>query len=133
MTPRGFTLVEILLVVVILAILAAVVAPLVTTAPADAGDSTLMSDLRAIRVQLELYRVHHRDTYPATLDLLTQETDEEGLAGGRFGPYLREIPINPFTGTNTVQTVTKGAGVEAWFYSAATGEFFANDADHLDW
>ena len=60
----GFTLVEILIVVVILGILAAIVVPQFTNASQTAKASSLLSQLQSIRSQLELYQVQHNAVYP---------------------------------------------------------------------
>jgi prepilin-type N-terminal cleavage/methylation domain-containing protein len=56
---RGFTLVEILIVVVILGILAAIVIPQFTQASTEAKSNSLASDLQSLRSQIELYKVQH--------------------------------------------------------------------------
>ena len=61
---RGFTLVEILIVVVILGILAAIVIPQFTQASTEAKTNSLCSDLQTLRSQIELYKVQHNDTLP---------------------------------------------------------------------
>ena len=135
MRNKGFTLVEILIVVVILGILAAIVVPQFTEASNDAKESALASDLQTVRSQLELFKIQHNGGYPATMSLLTTKTDVSGSASatGAYGPYLQQIPTNPFTDSNDIQTTTKGAGTQAWFYAAATGEFTPNDAAHSSW
>jgi len=62
---RGFTLVEILIVVVILGILAAIVIPQFTQASTEAKANSLCSDLQTMRSQIELYKVQHNDVAPA--------------------------------------------------------------------
>ncbi len=56
----GFTLVEILIVVVILGILAAIVIPQFTSASTEAKQSALVSNLQSVRSQIELYKIHHK-------------------------------------------------------------------------
>src|SRR5205085_7357056 len=63
----GFTLVEILIVVIILGILAAIVIPQFTSASQDARKNSLTSQLQTIRSQLELYKLQHLDKLPSTL------------------------------------------------------------------
>ncbi len=60
----GFTLVEILIVVIILGILAAIVIPQFTNASQDARKSSVSSLLQTIRSQIELYKIQHGDTLP---------------------------------------------------------------------
>jgi general secretion pathway protein G len=136
---KGFTLVEILIVVVILGILAAIVIPQFTGASTEAKESSLMSDLQAVRGQIELYKIQHNDNLPGTdssgdfITAMTTATDQDGVAGGQFGPYMQKIPPNPFstadTTTNLVRTdgAAAGADTDNWWFSSTTGEFRADD------
>src|SRR5499427_4093491 len=63
----GFTLVEILIVVIILGILAAIVIPQFTNASQDARKNSVSSLLQTIRSQIELYKLQHLDTNPIGL------------------------------------------------------------------
>ncbi|HWE01275.1 MAG TPA: prepilin-type N-terminal cleavage/methylation domain-containing protein [Tepidisphaeraceae bacterium] len=103
---RGFTLIEILIVVIILGILAAIVIPQFSSASSDARNSSLSSTLATLRVQIQYYKLQHNDTLPdltKTWDCLTHKTDIHGaidpVNGPTFGPYLQAPPINPLTGT----------------------------------
>ncbi len=134
---RGFTLVELLIVVVILAILAAVVIPQFENTSASAKEAALVSNLQTIRQAVSLYRVQHNEIYPGQTDwnqFVTQlitATHADGTAGGGLGPYLRTgIPLNPVTdtGDGTVVATMPGAptGATAYIYCSATGEIRAN-------
>ena len=137
---QGFTLVEILIVVVILGILAAIVIPQFTSASETAKASSLTSQLQTIRSQLELYQVQHNGDYPALTASswapLTGTTDVSGAAattGTVYGPYLQKPPVNAFenssdiilTSTGTLGTAATGKG---WLYDSSTGEIKANMA-----
>lgn len=132
---KGFTLVEILIVVVILAILGAIVIPQFADASEDAKTSALTADLASIRSQINLYKLQHAGSYPTdatTLaNQLTLKTKEDGsTTNGTIGPYLMSMPNNPFTGTNTVNADDSTAS--AWYYkveSNGTFTFRANDGD----
>ena len=134
----GFTLVEILIVVVILGILAAIVIPQFSQASTEARESSLRSNLQSVRSQIQLYRIQHNDTLPANAAALTTAltiiTNFDGDAwaagdGAQYGPYMRDIPDNPFTTTNVIGDAT-GDAVD-WIYdpTPAVGEayFVADD------
>jgi len=136
----GFTLVEILVVVVILGILGAIVIPQFRPAATEAKTSRLCSDLQVIRAQIGLYKIQHNDNLPGTTgvgfaDAMTHKTDEDGVldAAGRYGPYVPKIPTNPFNDRDTIEVDgVVGGGTHAWHYSTTTGEFGADTDDHID-
>jgi prepilin-type N-terminal cleavage/methylation domain-containing protein len=137
-TRSAFTLVEVLIVVVIMAILAATIIPQFTDSTNDAKAATSKFNLHTMRSQIELYKAHHNGDLPdAALAKLTIATDVDGNAGGPFGPYMREIPTNPFTNLNTVTTITSDPAAPSdvtsgggWLYNATTGGIFIDHADH---
>jgi general secretion pathway protein G len=111
---QGFTLVEILIVVVILGILAAIVIPQFTNASEAAKGANLLSQLQTIRSQLELYQIQHNGEYPAILTdwtQMTSKTDDEGTIDpdGNFGPYLQQAPENPFISDEAGKTAVAEA------------------------
>ena len=134
----GFTLVEILIVVVILGILAAVIIPQFTEASSQARTSALLSDLRRVRSQMELYKFQHNDQLPATtgemaVDFelrITTQTDANGNAGIDYGPYMQRIPVNPFNDLNTIRIddAAAGANTDGWGVDTTTGRFHADDS-----
>ena len=131
----GFTLVELLIVVIILGILAAVVIPQFNTAAAESKEAALASNLATIRQAIELYKVQHNDTFPDDFIVtkLTTTTDATGAAGTKYGPYIRNIfPANPIDSLATVATpATMPAAPTAaggWIYATGNGEFRANVA-----
>jgi general secretion pathway protein G len=139
MNRTGFTLFEILIVVIILGILAAIVIPQFTEASNDARESALASDLQTVRGQLELYKVQHLENYPAQATFVTQLTSRtlaDGTvdAAGPFGPYLQKFPTNPFAITNEdgvnfgVADPAPGDGTSGWYWNTNLGKFSANDS-----
>ena len=131
---KGFTLVEILIVVIILGILAAIVIPQFTSASEDARKSSLQSQLQTLRSQVELYKLQHRDSYPTsdgtatgTWDWtkLTGKTDDTGAASTAataVGPYLQQVPLNSLTNSSTV-AATAAAGV-GFVFESSSGKIF---------
>jgi len=135
----GFTLVEILIVVVILGILAAIVIPQFTEASTEAKMSSLCTDLQTVRSQIELYKIQHNDDLPGSgtasfTDALTTQTDINGGAGTDYGPYLQKIPTNQFNDLDTIREAipAPGAGTHGWHFDTTTGDFHADTADHVD-
>jgi len=135
----GFTLVEILIVVVILGILAAIVIPQFTEASTEAKTSSLCTDLQTVRSQIELYKVQHNDLLPGEtasvtfVQALTQKTDIAGAlsATGAYGPYLQKIPTNQFNDLSTVRLdgADAGANTAGWRFgtTGTTEGFFQAD------
>ena len=123
---RGFTLVELLIVVIILAILAAIVIPQFSSATTDTQEAALDSNLGGLRNAIELYKAQHA-TYPgavatnggtctatkgtaaaagaqAFLDHMLMYSDASGNACSlgdatyKYGPYLRKsVPNDAIT------------------------------------
>ena len=139
----GFTLVEILIVVVILGILAAIVIPQFSQASTEARENSLRADLQTVRSQIELFKIQHSDNLPgfgsaSWVECMTDTsgTDIDGTLGGAYGPYLQQVPINPFNDLRTVDVAggTLGDGLQGWMFNTTTGAFNADDDDvHKLW
>ena len=126
----GFTLVEMLIVAIILAILAAVVIPQFGEASSDVKISATKATLHTVRSQLELYRLQHNTTYPtlaAWTNQMTKKTDADGTvnASGKYGPYLLALPVNPMDDSSAMDNNQDGNG--GWAYDQSTGLFQADD------
>lgn len=110
----GFTLVEILIVVVILGILAAIVVPQFANATDDARQGNIRSQVQTLENQIELFRARE-GAYPAIDGLWTTLMD---------GDYIKSEPRAPFwngaAGGETSISAFDGDG--AWWYNAATGD-----------
>jgi general secretion pathway protein G len=136
-TIRGFTLVEVLIVVSILGIMAAIVVPHYSSTTAEAQLAALRSNLHTVRKQLELYKIHHNGAWPANVGetgadfarRMVTKTDTDGAPGIQFGPYLERIPVNKYNGRATVRIGEAAAGMntDGWRFDPLTGEFQADD------
>ena len=114
----GFTLIEMLIVIIILGILAMAIIPQISVSTDDAKVSTLKSNLSAVRSAIETYYAQHNQTYPgvagdgtnaagtalAFINQLTQFSTAAGVVAGTktataiYGPYIKGgiMPSNPF-------------------------------------
>ena len=97
--PRGFTLIEIMVVIVILGVLAALVVPRVLERPDEARVVAARSDLAAIVAALKLYRLDNQ-RYPTTeqgLNALVVKPEQPPLpANWKTGGYLERLPKDPW-------------------------------------
>ena len=96
---NGFTLIEVMVVVVILSILAAIVVPKIMDRPEQARITKAKSDIRALEAALNLYRLDNM-VYPTTdqgLDaLVSAPTDAPEPKNWKEGGYLDRLPADPW-------------------------------------
>jgi prepilin-type N-terminal cleavage/methylation domain-containing protein len=142
----GFTLIEMLIVVVILGILAMVIIPQVSTSTDDAKLSTLQTNLSAMRNSVELYYAQHTSAYPgdvvpttkpndvtttalAFVAQLTRYTDANGNISNsksavyKYGPYIKGsgLPTNPFNDLDTITIDDTETDITVKASGSATG------------
>ncbi|MDB5322274.1 MAG: putative fimbrial protein [Phycisphaerales bacterium] len=132
----GFTLVEILIVVIILGILAAIVIPKFTNASSEAKRNTLTSTLHSLRSQIELYMLQHGDKPPVLTGTdWTPLTDQITVGAQTTGPYIMTSPTNPVNGQSGILAVTSdqigGAAVGAanigFVYNSKNGKVWGTN------
>ncbi|MES9857137.1 MAG: type II secretion system major pseudopilin GspG [Sedimenticola sp.] len=96
---RGFTLIEIMVVVVILSILAAMVVPKIMSRPDEARAVRVQQDIRALGASLNLFRLDNF-SYPTTEQgLESLAVKPGGLPSGanwKSGGYIERIPKDPW-------------------------------------
>ena len=149
---RGFTLIEIMIVIIILGILAAIVLPAFSDATHEAREATLKDCLRYMRNEITVFTAQHRDVPPvypggslaATPDAatfisqMTSYSDEMCNLSAtpsdvfHYGQYLSSMPVNPLSSQAGVWVVTgvtpapDGSQPFGWIYNATTQEIRAN-------
>jgi len=143
----GFTLIEVLLVVIIVAVLAGAIIPRFLGTAHDAKASSLTHNLHVLEAQIELYRSQHGNQYPTiqsnALPQLARATNSSGEMGESgvaypFGPYVLESPMNPYDGSKHVTAVAVAGQIPAsvvgtlggWQYDETTGAIWPNHAEH---
>jgi general secretion pathway protein G len=129
---EAFTLVEILIVVVILGILAAITVPNMVRATEDASRNSTLTELQKLRNHLGVYWARHSTT-PGI-----QEGD--GSWGELIsGEYLMSAPMNAWVGATNGQEIVFGAAPDAvyqsdygWIFDPASGDVWAGGFDGND-
>ena len=128
-TRAGFTLVELVIVVLVLGIIAAAAAPKLFDTAGDARSNSTRQSLVIVRNALELYRAQN-DEYPAGADI---KTDLADYIQGPFPSVQAGGNKNADVEASTDNPVTVKTGGKGWVYNETTGEFRVNDASMLAW
>jgi general secretion pathway protein G len=98
-SSRGFTLIEVMVVIVILGILAALVVPKIMSRPDEARAVAAKQDIASLMQALKLYRLDNR-RYPSSEQGLAALVDKPQLApvpeGWKAGGYVERLPRDPW-------------------------------------
>ena len=96
---RGFTLLELLVVIIVLGLLAGLVAPQIFGRVGEAKVTTARTQMSLVGTALDSYRLDN-GAYPTTeqgLQALREKPTREPIATNWRGPYLRkEVPLDPW-------------------------------------
>lgn len=130
---KGFSLVELVVVVLIMGIIAAVAAPRLFDKMTDARESASKTSLSVLRGALDLYQVENSATYPTAATLVTD------LQGSYIRSAFPSADVKS-GGTAAVVATTQDpiANPDAdsdasWIYNESTGEIRINDANYIAW
>ena len=116
---RAFTLVELLIVIVVLAVLAAIVIPKFNDSGIRGRESSLRANLKVVRNAVELFKTD-TGAYPAQLSDLAATTapangkdssgTQKAITASDFkGPYVAEVPNDTISGSAMTYSVTSGS------------------------
>jgi prepilin-type N-terminal cleavage/methylation domain-containing protein len=132
----GFSLLELVIVIVFMGIVAAVAIPRMSRGSAGAADAALDGNLSVLRKAIDMYAAEHPGSYPAVATFVEQVTQYTNISGGTsdtktathiYGPYIRKIPPLPVGSRKGNTTVAKNSGGSVgWQYNEDTGEINAN-------
>lgn len=117
-SQRGFTLIEIMVVVVIIGVLGAIVVPQFMSRPDQAKVTAARTDIQAISTALEMYRLDTLN-YPSTqqgLESLTKRPAGTPVAKN-WNPqgYLKSLPVDPWgTPYQYLNPGTRSAGYDLY-------------------
>ncbi|MFG0243138.1 MAG: type II secretion system protein [Phycisphaerales bacterium JB054] len=130
----GFTLVEILIVVVILGILAAIVVPQYIGATGDASEKTAFHEVQRLRKAVEVYLIRHGNGLPDV-----EEGDQTWGSLITAGDYLKTAPMNPYVGGENAGYIVLGDSPDdayqtdyGWIFDPITGNIWAGGFDADD-
>jgi general secretion pathway protein G len=98
---RGFTLIEMMIVVAIIAILVSILVPNFIRARAQAQTAACEANLKEIATALELYETDN-DKYPSSGTVDASNTDLQ--------PYLKQTPVDPAAGAGAYYTFAVSGG-----------------------
>ena len=94
-SQSGFTLIEVMVVVVIIGILAAVIVPKIMDKPDEARVVKVKSDIQAIQSSLEVYRLDNY-VYPTTDQGLQALVQKPSGDAPHWKQYLDQVPVDPW-------------------------------------
>jgi hypothetical protein len=122
---------ELITLTMILCLIARMVAPQFVEASPEEKVCDLIDELEMMRAGLDLYRAEHGGRTPPADTSAGFETAMTTQVG-RYGPYIREIPTNPFNGLKTVRFDGQpaGAGTAGWRLDTESGLFQADNTGY---
>ena len=120
---------EVISIAVVLSVAAMSIVPKFTEATQESRTSELIDGLHQMRSQLDLYCVQHENCLPPVNSFESFKTALTTKVG-QYGPYVDEIPVNPFNNLNTIRFDGEPAGVgkAGWRIDTKTGLFQTDDS-----
>ncbi|MCG3136742.1 MAG: hypothetical protein HJJLKODD_00578 [Phycisphaerae bacterium] len=134
MKKNAFSLVELVIVIVIIGIIAAIAVPRFSSATDSANRGNVKASLEVMRNALDLYKAEI-NFWPSNPTALTTTTTTTTPNGTVYGPYIRVFPTNPTLNTTGVKIITSTATpatsdcttTQGWIYNSSNGEVWGCD------
>lgn len=153
MTRKAFTLYEVVIVVVLLGILAAIIVPTLQGHTTSARESAVKNCLMTMRTQIQLYKMEHNGVPPGYANgnpvgelfleyqLIATTTETGAISTSKipsatypYGPYIKRLPENPFNNLKNIAYVDLATSFadsvdgtsSGWLYKKETAEFVVN-------
>jgi general secretion pathway protein G len=118
---RGFTLIEILIVLALIGILASIAVPVYTAHLVKTREAVLLEDLFQMRDAIDKY-YSDKGVYPPSLDALVESK------------YIRSVPVDPFTGaSDTWEEVLADNGSGVFDLHSGSDKVGRNGTNYYDW
>ncbi|MDC0598267.1 type II secretion system major pseudopilin GspG [Gammaproteobacteria bacterium] len=128
---QGFTLIEIMVVVVVIALLGAMIAPTLFSKVQQAEETRIAQDIRTIESALKFYRLDNY-RYPSQTEGLTALHDKPANADRWNGPYLEDMPEDPWGVPYQYRYPgTHGKDIDVFTYGANNQE--GGEGSEQDW
>jgi general secretion pathway protein G len=130
---RGFTLIEIMVVVVIIGLLAALVVPNLMGRVGQASVTKAKADVQAIETALTMYKLDNF-SYPNSsggLQALVQKPSDDTAPNWKSGGYLKRVPKDPW-GNDYQYTLPGTHGSEFDLYSLGADKQEGGEGENAD-
>jgi prepilin-type N-terminal cleavage/methylation domain-containing protein len=123
MYEKGFTLIELLVVIAIIGVLAAITLASLNTARAKARDATRLSDVRALKIALEMYNIDNGE-YPGVPDYYYCNSGTSSCDSSIYKPFS-ELTLGEYIDNSISSTITSAGNCYYYIKGGTTSSSIA--------